>query len=466
MIPSSAQFLPHLVSLVDSLFQMLTPVVIMAYFVFGIDDFFIDLIALLFSIRPQELTPAQLKKIDFLPEKKIAILIAAWHEQGIIGPMVLGNLRNIRYLNYDIFLGVYPNDHKTRFEARELAVLIKNVHVIENRLDGPTSKGQMINQMIQKIMMSETQGLDPLDAVLIHDSEDLIHPDSLKVINWELEFSDFVQIPVFSLPLSPIEMVGGTYLDEFVESHTKDILVRHQLCGSIPSAGVGTAVSRELIESHRSHQGGCLLNPRSLTEDYELGILTGRYRFPSRFACYFKRNALGKRDYIATREFFPKSISGSIRQKTRWTLGIVFQGTEHLGWKGGLAELYFLYRDRKGPIANLFLLLGNILIAYFLIRKTAHGALGFGFIDKSHLLSICLIVNFSFMANRLFQRMHSVIRVYNLRMALLVPLRVWVGNFVNVLASFQALTHYVLGKITGSAPRWAKTEHELPNEFG
>ena len=41
------------------------------------------------------------------------------------------NLAAIRYRNFDMFLGVYPNDEPTVLATRQLAAGLRNVHVAE-----------------------------------------------------------------------------------------------------------------------------------------------------------------------------------------------------------------------------------------------------------------------------------------------------------------------------------------------
>jgi hypothetical protein len=71
-------------------------------------------------------------------------------------------------------------------------------------------------------------------------------------------------------------------------------------------------------------------------------------------------------DFVATREFFPKTLAASIKQKARWVYGINFEAMCRLGWKGGPWDFYFFVRDRKGLITNflppLSLLLLGLLV--------------------------------------------------------------------------------------------------------
>jgi len=218
--------------------------------------------------------------------------------------------------------------------------------------------------LIEKIFEYERMRRVKFDAFLMHDAEDVIHPLSLKLANHLLDRFDFIQIPVFSLHCSFRQLVAGTYIDEFAEAHTKELLVRAKLGAAVPSAGVGTALSRSLVERLRRENGGQVFSESSLTEDYELGIRAHRMAAAAHFACVWCRDAQsGRRDFVATREYFPKTFRRSIRQKTRWVTGIAFQGSRSLRWPGGWANRYFLARDRKAPLMNLATLLGYVILA-------------------------------------------------------------------------------------------------------
>ncbi len=51
---------------------------------------------------------------------------------------------------------------------------------------------------------------------------------------------------------------------------------------------------------------------------------------------------------ICVREYFPDTFSTAVRQKSRWIIGIVFQGFKTHKWTSSLTLNYFLWRDRKG----------------------------------------------------------------------------------------------------------------------
>ena len=68
--------------------------------------------------------------------------------------MVEGNLSRIPIPSVNLYLGVYPNDTGTRDVALRLAEKYPDrVCVIINTLPGPTSKGQMLNEMFLQVFV-------------------------------------------------------------------------------------------------------------------------------------------------------------------------------------------------------------------------------------------------------------------------------------------------------------------------
>jgi adsorption protein B len=431
---------------------------ISVFYIFsGLDDLWIDGVAWCKRLFPHKLGPSEKGEILHLRERRIAILVAAWKEEGVISEMIRGNCENLQYANYDFFLGVYPNDRETLLEAQQLAQEFQHVHVVVNSQFGPTSKGQMLNEIVAKILDS---GSYPIyELLMIHDAEDIIHPFSLKIVNWRSRFSDFVQIPVFSLPTSPLNIVAGLYADEFAESHTKDVLVRQHLGAPIPSAGVGTAMTKKYVQRLRRKQQGSLFNPETVTEDYQLGLCAESIGLSTEFACYFQDSSEG-RDFIATREYFPKKFSASVRQRSRWILGIAFQGYKALGWKGSAVHRYFLFRDRKGPFSSMISFAGLlILVPSFFYLSHIPEANRLPFLTLTYL-------NLALAGNRILQRFSSTRRIYGLSATGLIVPRILVGNIINAFATCRATVQHARYILQGKAPAWAKTSHEMPVGFG
>ena len=199
--------------------------------------------------------------------------------------------------------------------------------------------------------------------------EDVIHPLSLKLNNAFIPEYDMVQMPVFPLHSSHANLVHWTYADEFAEYHTKDLMVRQHFSGFVPSAGVGTAFNRWLIEFVGTSYAKNIFRSKSLTEDYDLAL----------------RLALGKANLlftykpfginVATRGYFPHTMRTSIKQKSRWITGICLQSWRNVGWKGDARFKFVLYRDRKAVISNAINFFAYVVILYLICYE----AVRFGF---------------------------------------------------------------------------------------
>lgn len=439
-----------------------------------LDDIFVDVLALLSGAKPYRIDPAEFNKMNSVPEKKIAILIANWHEDVVLERMVAGNVNNIHYKNYEILLGVYPNDTATLNAARRSEKKFANVRVIVNMKNGPTSKGQMLNRMVSYIdQFNKFTPKNAYDLIVIQDAEDVIHKYSLKLMNLRSADYDFVQIPVFSLDVPLTKLTAGVYIDEFTESHTKDLLVRDIYGGGVPSAGVGTMVSRALVSRLLKLQDGHFLTESTLTEDYFLGLTCFDLKVKAHFSSeYFDDidSKTGKpvKEYIATREFFPQKIKASIKQKTRWSLGICLQSLEHKRQKSThFFSNYFLWRDRKGMISVPLFLSATSFTLYFMgvyfysgnwpvLQHVPYYDSFIGLMWANLFLSI----------SRIFQRGFLVYKIYGFNVAVLVPPRWVLSNFINTSALLNAVYQWSRSKISGKAPAWSKTDHVIPVGFG
>lgn len=448
----------------ESFFITLALVVVLGGLIYTLDDLFIDLYALVNRIKPQLVTSDFIARIKSTPEKNIAIIVANWKEADVIGPMIRGNLRNLDYNNYTFFIGIYPNDTPTWEAARKLEDLYPHkVVVIVNTQNGPTSKGQMLNEMARHIFKSEHKTGMKFDLMLMQDSEDVLHRYSLRLMNYFSSVADFVQIPVFSFNVAAKSLVGGVYIDEFAESHTKDLLVREALGAAVPSAGVGTLLSRSLVLSLQDTQNGDFLKEDTLTEDYHLGMMTKELGFKSKFACVEYEKENGQREFIATREYFPSNFQASMRQKSRWTLGIAYQGVDNLQWRGATIDKYFMWRDRRGPWNSVLIILSTILLLQFMVASS------FNVIPEvltSTAFQTLLMFNMVNMTVRVIQRMRAVARTNARKHVWLVPVRWLLANVINIGATYKAYRQYQEGVRTGKRPVWIKTEHRLPEHFG
>jgi adsorption protein B len=419
----------------------------------SLDDIFIDLLSFGIAHLPFRRAAAEPG-----PLPNIAVFVANWREEDVIGKMVEGNLARIANPQVSLFLGVYPNDTGTRQVAEALAVAHPDrVRVIVNSLPGPTSKGQMLNEMFAQGFAGERAP----DLVVLHDSEDVIDPRSFDIYAKYAGEYDFIQVPVFSLSRRRGAYVASTYMEEFAERHTRELIVRNALGAAIPSAGVGTCLTQALVRHFLATRGQVLMSG-TVTEDYILGIEAKRAGFRSIFAATSARADQGA-DYVATREFFPQHLDASIKQKTRWVYGIAFEAMHKLGWRGQPWDIYFFLRDRKGMVTN-FLAPGSIVLMILALA---------GFIDAETLphgvyqfFQWSISFNLLSVAFRYVARLTSSYRVYGRIEWLGVAIRWPVALYINMVATYRAWKIYLGESQFATSPIvWSKTTHDIPDDF-
>lgn len=400
-------------------------------------------------------------------------------EVGVVGEMARLAASTIDYQNYQIFVGTYPNDAETQADVDAVCRHYPNVHKVVCARPGPTSKADCLNNIIDAILRFQSDARIEFAGFILHDAEDVISPMELRLFNYLLPAKDLIQIPVYPYAPQWQGFTAGHYVDEFAENHGKDVIVREALTGQVPSAGVGTCFSRRAISALLEDGDGIAFDVQSLTEDYDIGFRLKQKGMKCIFARYSVSDPKLALDYqwklgmnrrfaqvICVREHFPRDWQHAIRQKSRWIVGIVFQGTSNLGWsRKGLLN-YFLWRDRRGLIAYLLSFLVNllflVLISMWLISVLLPDAWRFqSILSDSPLLSALLWLNGLLLLNRLFQRAWFVTRFYGLAQGLVSAPRMMWSNLVNFFANVRALRQ-VLAMGDSRRVAWDKTTHEFP----
>jgi adsorption protein B len=429
-----------------------------AILISGLDDLVVDLAWawtwVKSALRPAaSLFPPGPRQLENAPRQKIAIFVPLWHEHQVIGRMLEHNLAAIRYPDYHFFAGCYPNDVETQDAVRSVADRFPQVHLALCPHPGPTSKADCLNWIYQHLLLHEENTGQAFDIVMLHDAEDLIHPEELRWINYYAARYDFVQTPVLALATPLRALTHGVYCDEFAENHSRDMTVRPVLGGFVPSCGVGTGYRRDALERLARASSNRLFDPEALTEDYENGLRLFRLGCSQAFVPISK-SSKGGHDFVVTLEFFPASWNSALRQRTRWVTGIALQGWQRFGWSGKPGELYWLWRDRKGLIANPLSLIANVVFAYGLATalwmRVSPG--------QARLAAATL----SLQIVRIGVRMFCSGRMYGLAFALGVPVRAVYANALNTAATVQAIARYTWARIHGKPLKWLKTEHAYP----
>ncbi len=433
----------------------------LAFWIFlsGLDDLFIS-IAFVLSRHKRFAWPAAME-LGGTPERRIAILVPLGHEAGVIERMLERNLAAIRYGVYDIFAGVYPNDEPTLEAVYKTVRRHPRLHVAMCARNGPTSKGDCLNHAYRRMTEYESAHGFRFQIVMLHDAEDLVHPDSLRLVNFYSREYEMVQVPVLPLPTGWAKFTHGNYCDEFAESQSKDIPVRQRLGGFLPSSGVGTGFGRESLERLGRARGGTIFNPESLTEDYEAGFCL--HTMGCRQVFLPIRMAAG--EPVATREYFPSSFRTAVRQRSRWVAGIALQGWDRHGWGTSWRQRYWLWRDRKGLAGNLLSPAANLLFLYGCVSYAAAAASGQPWGLGSQIspeIAAIYSLTLAISAAQIAMKMRWTARIYGWRFAAGAPVRMPWANLVNCAATAAALAQFARSRWTRRALEWRKTEHVYP----
>jgi len=449
----------------------------------AIDDIFIDIyffIKKAFNSRVSKNKNKDAPDLQALlnkPQRHLALMLPAWSEADIIFSAVSNIIKTIEYDKYQIFIGTYPNDEETQTAVDELTRRYSNIHKVVTSLPGPTCKADCLNHIISNIHDYENRHNIEFSGVIMQDAEDVVHPLCMKLFNYMLFDFDLVQFPVFSLKRHWTDLTGGHYMDEFAEFHSKEFFVRESLANIVPGAGVGTAYSQKALEF--AAETGEYFSTKSLTEDYEFsfrlrdaGLKQTFVKFPIN-----KKDDIWKKDgadptdktggYIATREFFPNKFWPSVRQKTRWTIGISFQAWKSFGWKGDWSTKYLFWRDRKMIFFSHAIAIGFIsilILSVFGVKGWVESdAYSYATIlEADSYIWYIAYFNIFMLVLRLVQRHYWSYRYYSWSsLPMVIPRYIW-GAIINYFAICRATMIFTKHLFNGQTIGWDKTSHDFP----
>lgn len=446
----------------------LVPPLAVAMALSGLDDLFIDV---LFAARllqrrkwrKQQRTVADV--IDTHTNGYIAVFIPAWDESEIIADMLKETMA--RWQNDSqvrLFVGWYINDAATGRAISAVAAGDARVVPVVVPHAGPTTKADCLNHLWAAANQYAQERQQIWTAYLLHDAEDLVSTSELMMVRHMIvrRGMALVQFPVTPVPVPGSPFISGHYLDEFAESHGKDMVVREWMGAPLPAAGVGCAFSGRALQKVATMRGGLPFNEDSLTEDYELGLIISR-ESPGAFV----RIRTGAHALpICTQEHFPDLFWRAVRQKSRWLTGISLSGWDKFGWNGTAANVYWMARDRKSLFtfyinASAYLIV-IIYTSLWLWQRLDPMALQFAETTSSSTIQTLLIFNLTLLFWRLAVRAAFVKRLSSWTQALLSVPRAFVSNMINICAAGHAIYRFLSAQLRHKPLCWDKTAHSYP----
>lgn len=386
----------------------------------------------------------------------LAVFVPTWREADVIGAMLSQCARKWRGggTKYHIYVGCYPNDNAGIQQVLCAAALDPKIRLVLLPHHGPTTKADCLNRLWQALLSDELAGGYKAKAIVMHDAEDSVHADELRIFDFMVEKAAGVQLPVIPVRTARSRWISAHYCDEFAEAHGKSMVVREAIGAALPLAGVGCAIERNLLGRIALASKGQPFDRNSLTEDYELGIRIGDAG--GRTAMVRLRDAHG--ELVGTKACFPDTLDASVRQKTRWLTGIALAGWDRLGWRGSIAEKWMRLHDRRSILAALVLMIAYccvVLTAFIALVTTAGLFKPAPFPD---MLVAFLGINAFFLIWRTMVRAAFVGALYGgIEAALSIP-RSLIANIISIMAARRACIAY-LRHCFGVPLIWEKTTH-------
>ncbi len=392
----------------------------------------------------------------------------------MIGGMLEVLLKAVANEPCHVFVGWYPNDPATARAARAADPQGGRVTLVRLPHPGPTSKADCLNHLYARA--SE----DPRRFAfhVLHDAEDIVARGEIALLRRALiGGAAMAQLPVLPDVGRRPSPVAHHYADEFADVHSRTLPVRALLTGTVPSAGVGTAITGEALRQLAAARGGRPFDPDSLTEDYELSLALARAGMGGVFVLRPPGGAEGEGEgpascwsagwapVVAVRECFPAQLAAAIRQKARWMIGIALQAPQRHGRFGAPLARLFLLHDRM-MIVNALV---DLLCAGLCIVALAAVLLGIPPATMRAADGLAMpwvpsmvVANGFFMLHRLLVRIWLGARRYGWRFAPGAPLRQLAAIAINGVAAMRALWLYRRHRRTRARLVWDKTEHRLP----
>lgn len=187
----------------------------------GLDDLAVDLLYISRTIwrRMTVYTRHDRMTAGSLPPPqhpgRLAVFVPAWREADVIAPMLRHALTLWGSADYRIFVGVYPNDPETLAALAPVAQGDGRIVVAINDRPGPTTKADCLNLLWRTMTTYERDSGVGMKAVILHDAEDVVHRDEIRLFDFMIDRFHLVQLPV--LPLAG----QGGWLRRAIANHNR-----------------------------------------------------------------------------------------------------------------------------------------------------------------------------------------------------------------------------------------------------
>ena len=232
------------------------------------------------------------EKITNNKTHKFAIIIAARNEEKVIGNLIDSiKKQNYNKANYEINVIVNNSTDNTYDVCKNL-----NVNAINCEIP-VKSKGEVLRYVFKKFKNKD------VDAYIIFDADNVVHPDFLMHMNNSLNSGFKVAQGFRDSKNYQDNWISGSYTLFYYIQNFFFNLSRKKLNASASINGTGFMVSKDFIENID-------FNPVTLTEDVELTTV-----------CAIKNERIDFVKDAITYDEQPTSFKVSLIQRLRWSKG-------------------------------------------------------------------------------------------------------------------------------------------------
>lgn len=291
------------------------------------------------------LKPKKFKIVPFEAKSKFAIVIAARNEEAVVGNLV----RSVLDSNYprelfEVYVAVNNTTDNTAKVAKEAGAIVIDVK------EKVKSKGEVLRYVFKKL-----KNRKDIDAYIIFDADNIIHPDFLARMNDTLCCGYRVAQGFRDSKNISDNWISGSYSLYYYMQNFFFSKARMTMNQNASINGTGFMVKKELIE-----QMG--FPTQTLTEDIEFTAL-----------CALRDERIAFVENAVTYDEQPVEFKASWKQRKRWSVGCL--QCLKLYWKDLLSHFFKtgsqpsfdMFMNFVAPVVQVICLAEFVALIFFRI---------------------------------------------------------------------------------------------------
>ena len=291
------------------------------------------------------LKPRKFKIVPFEAKSKFAILIAARNEEAVVGNLVSSVLdSNYPRELFEVYVAVNNTTDNTAKVAKEAGAIVIDVK------EKVKSKGEVLRYVFKKL-----KNRKDIDAYIIFDADNIIHPDFLARMNDTLCCGYRVAQGFRDSKNISDNWISGSYSLYYYMQNFFFSKARMTMNQNASINGTGFMVKKELIEEMG-------FPTQTLTEDIEFTAL-----------CALRDERIAFVENAVTYDEQPVEFKASWKQRKRWSVGCL--QCLKLYWKDLLSHFFKkgsqpsfdMFMNFVAPVVQVICLVEFVALIFFRI---------------------------------------------------------------------------------------------------